>query len=74
MSRKKIIVPLVLVLAIACYFVFFHKDKSLQFVPENADAVALVDVKKLTRQYISSFITHPSQWFEGKKQIKREVL
>lgn len=70
MSRKKIIVPLVLVLAIACYFVFFHKDKTLQFVPENADAVALVDVKKLTRQYISSFITHPSQWFDGKKTDK----
>jgi len=67
MSRKKIIVPLILVLVIACYFVFFHKDKNLQYVPENADAVALVDMKKLTRQYISSFVTHPSQWFDGKK-------
>lgn len=67
MNRKKIIVPLVLLLAIACYFVFFHKDKTLKFIPENADAVVLVDVKKLTRQYVSSFITHPSQWFGGKK-------
>jgi len=67
MSRKKIIVPLVLLVVIVCYFVFFHKNKTLEFVPENADAVALVDVKKLTRQYISSFITHPSRWFDGKK-------
>ncbi|MDV7696776.1 hypothetical protein N6B72_07585 [Chryseobacterium soli] len=70
MNRKKIIVPLVLLVAIACYFVFFHKDKTLLFIPENADAVALVDVKKLTRQYISSFITHPSQWLDGKKTDK----
>lgn len=63
MNKKRFIVPLVIVLGIAIYFVFYHKDKTLQFVPKNADVVVIIDVKKLTRQYVSSFIMHPSQWF-----------
>ncbi|KPH11669.1 hypothetical protein [Chryseobacterium sp. ERMR1:04] len=65
MNKKRFIVPLVIVLGIAIYFVFYHKDKTLQFVPKNADVVVIIDVKKLTRQYVSSFIMHPSQWFGG---------
>ncbi|NIF05694.1 hypothetical protein F3J23_09575 [Chryseobacterium sp. Tr-659] len=63
MNKKKIIVPLIaLLLAAAVYIVFFHKDKRLYFIPENADAVVLIDVKKLTGQYLFSLVTHPSQW------------
>lgn len=70
MSKKKIIVPLVLILAAAVYWVFFHKDKTLKFIPENADAVVLIDVKKLTGQYIFSLVTHPSEWSGSKKKDK----
>ncbi|MFP3591921.1 hypothetical protein [Chryseobacterium sp. SIMBA_038] len=73
MNKKKFIVPLVLLLAIAVYFVFYHKDKTLKFVPKNADAIILIDVKKLTRQYISSFITHPSQWFGNKNKSDNKI-
>lgn len=63
MNKKKFIVPLVFLLGIAIYFVFYHKDTMVTLAPANADVVVLVDVKKLTRQYISSFTMHPSQWF-----------
>lgn len=70
MNKKKIIVPLFLLLAVAVYFVVFHKDKNLRYIPENADAVVLIDSKKLTGQYLFSLATHPSQWFEGKIKSK----
>lgn len=73
MNKKKFIVPLVLLLGIAVYFVFYHKDKTLKFVPKDADAIVLIDVKKLTRQYIFSFITHPSQWFGSKNKSDNKV-
>lgn len=73
MKKKKIIVPLTLLLAAALYFVFFYKNKTLKFVPENADVVVLIDVKRLTGQYISSFIAHPSKWTESKKKDKKTI-
>ncbi|MCT2563364.1 hypothetical protein [Chryseobacterium herbae] len=73
MNKKKLIVPLILVLAVALYFVCFYKDKTLKFVPKNADAVVLIDVKKLTGQYISSFIVHPSKWSGSKTKDKKEI-
>ncbi|SFN66357.1 hypothetical protein SAMN05421594_3722 [Chryseobacterium oleae] len=73
MNKKKLIVPLILVLAIALYFVCFYKDKTLKFVPKNADIVVLIDVKKLTGQYISSFIVHPSKWSGSKTKDKKEI-
>ncbi|ANF50596.1 hypothetical protein A0O34_08700 [Chryseobacterium glaciei] len=72
MNKKKFIVPLVLLLGIVVYFVFYHRDKELKFVPKDADAVVLIDVKKLTRQYISSFIIHPSQWFGSKNKSENK--
>lgn len=71
--KKKLIVLAVFMLATTVYFVFYHKDKTLKFVPENADVVVLVDVKNLTRQYISSFATHPSQWFEGRNTKENTI-
>lgn len=73
MNKKKLIVPLILLLAAAIYFVFFYKDKALKFVPKNADAVVLIDVKKLTRQYISNLIVHPSKWSGSKTEDKKEI-
>ncbi|WPO90934.1 hypothetical protein [Chryseobacterium sp. HR92] len=70
MNRKKIIVPLIVLLAIAVYFVAFHKNKSLKYIPGNADAVVLIDVKKLTGQYLFSLITHPSHWSGNKAKGK----
>lgn len=62
MKKKKIIVPLLVLFAIAVYFVAFHKDKNLRYIPGNADAVVLIDSKKLTGQYLFSLATHPSSW------------
>lgn len=70
MNKKKIIVPLFLLLAVAVYFIAFHKDKSLQYIPDNADAVVLIDTKKLTGQYLFSLVTHPSKWSGSKAKSK----
>ncbi|CEJ68040.1 hypothetical protein BN1195_00322 [Chryseobacterium oranimense G311] len=73
MNKKKLVVPLFVLLAAAVYFVFFYKNKALKFVPENADVVVLIDVKKLTGQYISSLVAHPSKWSESKKKDKKTI-
>lgn len=70
MKKKKIIVPLLLLLAIAAYFVVFHKDKSLRYIPENADVVVLIDTKKLTGQYLFGLATHSSTWFKSDRKSK----
>ncbi|MDH6251722.1 hypothetical protein M2347_001449 [Chryseobacterium sp. H1D6B] len=73
MRRKTFIVLLIFIFVTVLYFVFFYKDKTLRFVPKNADAVVLVDVKKLTGQYISSLAAHPSLWFESMGKDKDAV-
>lgn len=62
MNKKRIIVPLILMLAVTVYWVLFHKDKTLKFIPDNADAIVLIDVKKITGQYIFSLVAYPSHW------------
>ncbi len=66
MSRKKLLLFGALLVAVVVYFLLFQKDKTLKFIPESADAVVLIDVKNLSRQYIYTFASHPSQWFNGK--------
>ncbi len=71
--KKKLVVLAFILFAATMYFVFYHKDKTLEYIPENADVVVLVDVKNLTRQYISSLATHPAQWFDGKSNKKNTI-
>ncbi|WP_374463118.1 hypothetical protein [Chryseobacterium sp.] len=70
MNKKKIIVPLLLLLVVAVYFTVFRKDKKLRYIPQNADAVVLIDTKKLTGQYLFSWLTHPSVWSGSKTKSK----
>lgn len=72
MKKKKFIVlPVFAIVAAVVYFVFFYQNKKLKLVPKTADVVVLIDIKKLTRQYISSYATHPSQWFGSEKKDKK---
>ena len=74
LMKKKYIVFFVAILLFAVgYFLLFHKDKSLKHIPENADIVVLIDVKKATRQYVFSFLMHPSKWFEEKKKEDKTI-
>lgn len=73
MRKKKIIVPLFTLLAVAVYFVVFHKDKNLRYIPENADAVVLIDTKKLTGQYLFSLVIHPSKWSGSDTKSKSSI-
>ncbi|KPE51731.1 hypothetical protein [Chryseobacterium indologenes] len=73
MKKKKLIVWLFIPLVAIIYFVFFYKDKTLKFVPENADAVVLIDVKKLAGQYVFSLTRHPSLWFDDSEEKKEHI-
>lgn len=71
--KKKLIVLAVFLLAATVYFLFYNKNKTLRYVTENADVVVLVDVKNLTRQYISDLAMHPSQWFDSKNNKENTI-
>lgn len=73
MKKKYITFIITILLSVGIYFLFFHKDKDLKYVPENADMLILIDVKKATNQYISSFLKHPSKWFEDKTNDKKSI-
>lgn len=73
MKKKYIFLVIAVLLSIGVYFLLFYKDKSLKYIPENADVVVLIDVKKATRQYISSFLMHPSKWMEDSKKDKNKI-
>lgn len=71
--KKKLIVFVVLLLATVIYVVFYHKKSTITIAPANADIIILVDAKKLTRQYIYSLVTHPSQWFGGENKDQKSI-
>ncbi|KFE98490.1 hypothetical protein IX39_13725 [Chryseobacterium formosense] len=73
MKKKYIVFIIAILLSVGTYFLFFYKDKNLKYIPENADILILVDVKKATRQYIFSFLAHPSKWFEDGKKDKNKI-
>jgi len=67
MKKILVFIAVLFLLAIAGYFVWSLKDKDLKSVPVNADAVVLIDVKGLKRQYILTLLKNPSKWFESSK-------
>ncbi|MCQ4140501.1 hypothetical protein [Chryseobacterium sp. EO14] len=66
--KKKLFAFVLLLFAGMMYFVFYHKQNTKIFSPKEADAVILIDTKKLTRQYVYSLVGHPSLWFGSKKK------
>jgi len=73
MKKKYVVLVITMLLSASIYFLLFHKNKSLKFIPENADAIVLIDVKKATRQYISELLTHPSEWLKDDKKNKIKI-
>lgn len=73
MKKKYAFFVIIVLLSVGTYILFFHKDKSLKYIPENADVVVLVDVKRATRQYVFSFLMHPSKWIEDSKKDKNKI-
>ncbi|NPA08739.1 MAG: hypothetical protein GXO46_07120 [Chlorobi bacterium] len=70
MMKKKLFVFVILLFAGMMYFVFYHKQNTKIFSPQEADAIILIDTKKLTREYVYSLAGHPSLWFESKEKNK----
>lgn len=75
MKKRKLFFLILVAALLALYFGLFHKNKDLKYIPDNADAVVVIDVKKLARNYLSEAILHPSTWFkESKKEDKNNWL
>ncbi|REC41987.1 MULTISPECIES: hypothetical protein [Chryseobacterium] len=68
--KKKLFALAFLLLAGTVYFVFYYQKDTKIFSPKEADAIILIDTKKLTREYVYSLIEHPSLWFESKGKNK----
>lgn len=68
--KKKLFALAFLLLAGTVYFVFYYQKDTKIFSPKEADAIILVDTKKLTRKYVYSLAGHPSLWFESKGKNK----
>jgi hypothetical protein len=71
--KKKLITFVILMVLIYGYFTLYYRDKELKFIPHNADVIVLMDMKKATRQYISSYLRHPSEWFNNKNGKQNNV-
>lgn len=66
--KKKLFAFVILLFAGMMYFVFYHKQNTKIFSPQEADAIILIDTKKLIREYVYSLAGHPSLWFEIKEK------
>lgn len=66
--KKKLFVLVFLLLAGTVYFVFYYQKDTKIFSPKEADAIILIDTKKLTREYVYSLVGHPSLWFGSSKK------
>jgi len=64
-TKKKWILLVLFILLVAGWFKFFYKTWTNESVPENADCIIALDVKKITNTLIWNFITTPSQWKSG---------
>lgn len=73
MKKKISLLLVVFAVAGAVYFLLYHKNKELKYIPENADMALLVDVKNVSRHYLHQFLLHPSEWF-GEKKGKSEKI
>lgn len=73
MRKKTLAFFLILALVgLACFFLFY-KNKSLRYIPQDADMVVLVDVKNVSRLYLKEYISHPSQWFREKSEQSNSI-
>jgi hypothetical protein len=71
MNKKKWGLLLLAALLIFGYFKLFYKTYSETAVPQSADCIVAIDVKRITNTVIWNFLTTPSQWkgisFSSKK-------
>lgn len=68
MKRRIFFILVIILFSAGGYFIFFYQNKTLKYIPENADVVVLVDSKKVVREYVSEFLAHPSEWFRDEEQ------
>lgn len=47
------------------YWLYPNKRFNNNSIPQNADAVAIVDIKSIRNHFIFSYLKHPSQWQLG---------
>ena len=59
----KIAVLLIILGSMAILYWFgFHKRFDAKYIPQNADAIVMIDVKNIRNYFVFSFLKTPSQW------------
>lgn len=72
MRKRRLVILIFAILLIFGYLFLFHKSYHLESVPANADMVAVIDVKNVTRSYIKEFLLHPSRWLKISVKAQKE--
>lgn len=67
-KRFYFIFALFFLAAVAVYFWLYRKNDTLGSIPKDADAVLVIDVKKLQRKYLAALLTHPEVWKAKKSE------
>ena len=44
------------------YWYGYHKTFDEKYIPKNADAIAMVDVKNIRNYFVFSCLKNPSEW------------
>jgi hypothetical protein len=65
MTKRKFFLLILLALLVFGYFKLFYKTWSEKVVPQNADRIVAIDVKRITNTVIWNVLTTPSQWKTG---------
>jgi len=72
MRKRRIVILVIAIMFVFIWLFLFRKSFNENAVPANADMVAVVDVKNITRSYIKEFVLHPSRWLKVSISRKKE--
>jgi len=71
---KKKLTILVLLVLVTCMLIWKHKSYSVENIPASADAIAVVDTKRILETLLWELLTTPSQWKPGKLLSSSEEI
>ncbi|MBW4361150.1 hypothetical protein [Flavobacterium taihuense] len=55
------------------YWFGFHKRFDAKYIPQNADAIVMIDVKNVRNYFVFSFLKTPSQWSSTAFRINKKL-
>jgi hypothetical protein len=69
---KIALLPILLGSVMMLYWYGYHKNFDEKHIPQNADAIVMIDVKNIRNYFIFSYLKNPSQWQLGTTEINKK--